>query len=159
MNAIRHLKLAALATLALTGASLVSLAHDYDIGDLHVAHPWAQESLGSITAGAVYFTIENRGAADDSLIGAEATVAAATEIHGTEEDNGVKRMHRAEKVDIPAGASVAFAPRGPHIALIDLVEPLNVGDSFPLILSFEKAGQISVTVKVEEVGGGTPHAH
>ena len=40
--------------------------------------------------------------------------------------------------------------------LMGLKNPLKEGDSFPMTLTFEKAGTIQVTVKVEKPGAMTP---
>ena len=39
-----------------------------------------------------------------------------------------------------------------HLMLIGLKAPLKVGESFPVTLTFEKAGAINVTVSVEKPG-------
>jgi copper(I)-binding protein len=43
-----------------------------------------------------------------------------------------------------------------HVMLMGLKQPLKEGDSFPLILSFEKAAPRVVTVKVEKIGATGP---
>ena len=40
--------------------------------------------------------------------------------------------------------------------LIDLEAPLVRGQSFPMTLTFEKAGSLTVTVKVEKPGATEP---
>ena len=43
-------------------------------------------------------------------------------------------------------------PGGLHIMFIGLKAPLKAGDSFPMKLKFEKAGEVTVEVKVEAPG-------
>lgn len=52
-------------------------------------------------------------------------------------------------LELPANTTVELAPGGYHIMLIDLVEPLDAGDSFEVDLSFE-GGTETVTVTVAD---------
>jgi len=55
-------------------------------------------------------------------------------------------------VDVTPGARVAFSPGGLHIMVVGLKQPLKEGQTFPLTLTFEKAGKIDVMVPIEKVG-------
>jgi len=59
-------------------------------------------------------------------------------------------MQEIDKLEIPAGETVKLEPGGYHVMLIDLVEPLEVGQTFDVTLTFEKAGDKTVTVEVKE---------
>ena len=47
-------------------------------------------------------------------------------------------------------------PGSYHVMLMGLKKPLTVGETFPLVLNFEKAGKVPVTVKVEPLGAAEP---
>lgn len=66
------------------------------------------------------------------------------------DDMGAMTMRPVEAIDLPAGEAVALEPGGLHIMLIDLVEPLEVGDEVDLTLTFEEAGEQPVTAEVRE---------
>ena len=67
--------------------------------------------------------------------------------------NGVMQMRQlADGLPVPAGGSVVLKPGGYHVMLIGLKKPLAAGESIPLTLTFEKAGNISVTVPVRAMG-------
>lgn len=78
-------------------------------------------------------------------------------------------MHEVPAVDLPAGETVLFRPGGFHIMLMELKRQLTEGDSFPLMLRFERAGEIELTVPVKKLTllhhhdhhqhghGGQPH--
>ena len=51
-----------------------------------------------------------------------------------------------------------LAPGGLHVMLFDVKQQAKVGDKFPLVLKFEKAGEVKVDVKVED-GAPAAHAH
>jgi hypothetical protein len=59
-------------------------------------------------------------------------------------------MRPQENVPVPSGASLAFEAGGFHVMLIDLEQDLQPGDTFELTLTFQSAGQRTVTVEVVE---------
>src|ERR1700722_14723175 len=121
-----------------------------------VDHAWARATPGAARTGAVYFRIESP--TDDRLIGLASPVAAKAELHTHLEENGVMQMREVEGgLAVPAGQDVELKPGGLlHVMLIDLNQKLKVGDSFPLTLTFEKAGSRDVMVKVERLGAMGP---
>lgn len=135
-------------------------AHDYTLGALEIGHPWARPSTGK--TGAAYFTIKNNGGAD-KLTGIAADVSAKVQLHDMEMDGNIMRMRKLDALPLPAGETVNVAPGGLHIMLIGLTAPLKLGDTFPMRLTFERAGTIEVSVAVENPaatgGGGMEHAH
>jgi len=68
----------------------------------------------------------------------------------------VMKMPRLDGLAIPAGQPVTLKPGGEHIMLMGLNGPLREGQSFPLTLTFEKAGAREVTVAVEKAGAAGP---
>jgi len=53
-------------------------------------------------------------------------------------------------IDVKPRGQMMLKPGGLHVMLIGLKQPLKVGESFPLTLTFEKAGKLDVTVTVEK---------
>ncbi len=53
-------------------------------------------------------------------------------------------------LELTAGETVTFEPGGYHVMLLDLAEPLEVGDEFDLTLQFEDNDDVTITVPVEE---------
>lgn len=141
-----------LATLLLAAAVTVTGARAGEaarIGDLVVESPWARASIGTSRPGVAYLTMRNEGAEPDTLVGIETPAAGMAEVHETTTSaDGVSSMAPAGPVEIPPGASVALAPGGLHAMLMQLREPLVEGESFPLTLSFAKAGSVEVRVPV-----------
>jgi copper(I)-binding protein len=125
-------------------------------GGPRIDHAWARATPGAASTGAVYFRIESPTA--DRLIGLKTPVAGKAELHTHIEANGVMQMREVEGgLAMPAGQAVELKPGGPlHVMLIELNQKLKAGDSFPLTLTFEKAGSRDVTVKVERLGAMGP---
>ena len=133
---------------------LATAAHAQSAGapDIQVGSPWARATPGGARTGAAYLTILNKGPADDRLVAIATPVAGMAELHRTVEEQGVMKMLPVPTLNVKAGAQVAFKPGGYHIMLMNLKAPLKEGETFPLALTFEKAGRIEVTVKVEKAG-------
>jgi periplasmic copper chaperone A len=144
----------AAATAASLAASFGVLAQDafaQDGGGPKVEHPWARATPGQSKTGAAYLTIEG-GTAPDKLVGVSTPAAGKAEIHTQMNESGVMKMHGVDGVAVPAGRKVELKPGSYHVMLMDLKHPLKEGESFPLTLTFEKAGKREVTVPVGKVG-------
>ena len=131
-------------------------AHDYKLGDIAIIHPWAKPSIGQAKAGAAFVTIFNNGSSDDRLLAAKSDASELVELHAHKMDGGVMRMRPVEAIVVPAGDAAELAPGGNHIMLLNLKSPLVAGETFPVTLVFEKAGEITVEVKVDAEMGGMP---
>jgi periplasmic copper chaperone A len=117
-------------------------------GDISVSDPFARASAGMAKVGAAFMTLQNAGG-DDKLVSAASPVADHVELHAHVKDGDVMRMRQIESIDVPAGGSVQLAPGGVHLMLIDLKEPLKQGQSFPLTLTFAKAGAMTIEVPIK----------
>jgi copper(I)-binding protein len=63
------------------------------------------------------------------------------------------QMRMQELVDglpLPAGETITLEPGGYHVMLLDIAEPLEVGDEIELTLDFENADDMTLTVEVAE---------
>lgn len=123
-----------------------------------VSAAWARATPPGMTVAAVYLTLAG-GSQPDRLVGAETPRAGMAQIHVVSEADGMARMRQAEGVDVPAHTSVALAPQGTHIMLMDLLRPLVAGERFPLSLQFDHAGKVGVNVEVRAPGTAPPAAH
>lgn len=117
---------------------------------LGVEHAWARASAG--TTGAVYLSIFNRGSSGDRLLAVNTSVADKAELHENKMENGVMKMRPVGPITIGPGQSFELKPGADHVMLIGLKQPLKQGQTFPLTLSFERAGDVQVTVRVERAG-------
>ena len=67
------------------------------------------------------------------------------------------RMVRVDGLEVPAGGRATLRPGSQHVMLMGLVQPLMRGQSFPLWLTFEKAGTVTVKVVIMGPGARGPH--
>ncbi len=129
-------------------------ADDARPGAITVENAWARASA-TPTAG-VYMTLKNDGEAD-RLLGVTTDRAASAQLHRTIQDGQVMRMRPVTGIDLPAHGRVTLQPGGLHLMLMGLKAPLKLGDSLPLTLHFQKAGEMAVTATVVRPGAsGNP---
>lgn len=117
-----------------------------------VSEPWARASAGMARAGGAFMTLTNEGSEPDALVSAAADVSEVVELHTHIRDGDVMKMREVEKIELAPGETVKLQPGGLHVMLIGLKAPLKEGESFPLTLTFEKAGETTVTVPVKAAG-------
>ena len=116
---------------------------------LRVENAWARPSPMQGGNGAVYLTVLNPTNRPDQLLGVSSPVARVAETHETVEKDSVVRMEpRPEGFAIPAQGSLLLKPGGKHIMLVDLVAPLQAGQSISVTLEFEQAGTVALDVPV-----------
>lgn len=125
-----------------------ALAHGDMAGPIQVEQPWARAAATANSA--AYLTLENHGTDPDRLVAVATPAARSAELHTTSVDaQGVASMRPVQAIDLPAGGQAQLAPGGLHIMLMGLTQPLEVGQHFPVTLTFEKAGEMTVEVAVE----------
>lgn len=117
-------------------------------GDIDIENPWARASAGPAKAGAAFMEIKNDSVTADRVTGASADVSEAVELHTHIRDGDVMRMREVEFIDVPANGATELKPGGLHVMFMGLKAPLKEGESFPLTLTFENAGDVTVEVNV-----------
>jgi copper(I)-binding protein len=120
----------------------------FTVGDLTIDHAWSRATIGADRPGVFYVEITNIGNADDALIGIATPAADMPMLHETTVTDGVASMPHAMSIPVPAGQTVQLAPGGYHGMLMGLRVALKEGDSFPVTLTFQIAGEIAVDVEV-----------
>ena len=155
MRLIKEIAFAATLTLVAGFSIVTGHAHEVKIGDLEIIHPWSRQPLPAANAGAGFFVIENKGAADDRLVKATATISDNVQIHEMAMKDGVMEMKElTDGLVIPAGGSVELKPGSYHIMFVDLKERPVEGTAFEGTLTFEKAGTVNVTYEVAAPNAG-----
>jgi copper(I)-binding protein len=130
-----------------------ALAHDYNVGQLHIGHPWSRATPKGAPVGGGYLTITNNGTTPDRLVGGSTDVAKEFELHKMSNENGVMKMRPVEGgLEIKPGETVTLKPSGYHIMFGGLTKPLKQGERVPATLDFAKAGKVQVEFTVESMG-------
>lgn len=132
----------------LVSAGRLAAAHDGG-GSTPEASPMAGHGEADTGTGAAYLTITNNSDEADRLIGASSDAAQVVEIHDMEAvDEVMSMIHLEDGLEIPAGESVVLEPMSLHVMLIGLNHSLVPGETFEITLTFENAGDVTVTAVV-----------
>jgi periplasmic copper chaperone A len=122
--------------------------------DIVIKSAWSRSAPELMSGtGIVYMTITNTGNSVETLLAGKTPAAQSIELHmHTVDANGVFRMRMVDggRIEIAPGETVELKSGGLHIMLIDLTKALEAGDSFPLTLKFEHAGEVTFYVPVAD---------
>lgn len=106
---------------------------------------------GGSSTGAVFMTVINDGEVADRLLHVYSEAAETLEIHETVMlGDRMKMQPVTNGIEIPAHGQIEFKPRSHHIMLIGLKRDLQPGERFPIVLEFEKSGNLAVESEVRE---------
>ena len=129
---------------------ILSACHD-DKG-VQISDAWVRASAPGQSVGAAYMTLNS--AQDSTLVYVETPAADTAEIHSMTMDNGVMKMRMLDELTLKAKTPQKLAPGGFHLMLMDLQEPLKVGENVTFRMCFkDKNGKITeqnVTLPVKE---------
>lgn len=141
-------------------ATEMQIAHA-DHATIGIEGAYVQQSIGKSGTSGGYMTLHNHGKQDDRLLGVRTPVAGKAQIHQTSIGaNGVATMRPVDAVEVPAGGMAELKPGGLHMMLMQLNHALEPGMDVPLTLIFEKAGEVTITVRVMAIGkGGANHGN
>lgn len=123
--------------------ALPAFAHD----GVHITDPFAR-FVGP--SGAAYFRITNHAHETDRLVSARSPDAGMVMIMTSGADaNGVMKMtDLPEGIEIPGETSHDLMPGADHVMLMEPPQPVKEGQTVTVVLTFEKAGEVVVTVPV-----------
>lgn len=115
---------------------------------LVVRDAWIRAMPPTAKNSAAYLVIENRGMADDALVGATVDGAEITELHEMVHEGHAMAMRQRSEISVPAGGVVELKPGGLHLMLIGLQRPLAVGETRKVLLRFRTAGEVRIGTDV-----------
>lgn len=134
---------------ALCFAPTAALAADADV---RVDDAWVRATVPGQRSAGAYMTLTSP--TSSRLVGVATPAAGVAQIHEMAMEGTTMRMHPVDGVALPAGQAVALKPGGYHVMLMELKQPLKVGDRMPLTMRFEDAdrrpGEKTVQVDVRD---------
>ena len=138
--------LLAVVLMSLSTGVMAEAVGDVNIDDAYVrAVPPGQPNL------AAFMKVENKGSADHALVGGSSPAAEVVELHTHTMEGGMMRMRQVERIDLPAGESVALQPGGLHVMLIGLKQKLIPEETIPLTLQFGDGSEVTLDVPVHKL--------
>jgi len=160
LDHLRHLLLCTSVLLAAsTGLSLGAAAAEpmVVVRDARIPAPAADVA-------ALYFVVEDRSGKGDRLLEVRVPIARQVSIHRTTHKDGMSHMMPVEGgLVLPAGGQLALEPGGLHVMLMGVSPMPSLGDTVPLTLVFERAGEVPVQARVvsyaDAAAGEKRHTH
>ena len=131
------------AALALMAASCAWPA----AAQVNIQEPWIRGTVAQQKATGMFARIT--APQGGRLVAGSSPVAGVVEIHEMTMDGNTMRMRAIPGLDLPAGKAVELKPGGSHVMLMDLKQPLKVGEKVPVSLVIESAGGQRETVQVQ----------
>lgn len=112
-------------------------------GNLTIKDQWVRVTANTVTA--AYMVITNSGEAD-TLIKASSPISPNVQLHEVVSDGSTSKMQPKEGgFPVPANGEVTLRPGAYHIMMLDLKEPVTEGQNISITLTFEKAGEVTIT--------------
>ncbi len=126
-------------------------AHEYDVGQLKVEHPWLRAPAEGQTKAQFFAFIHNNGDTADKLIAVKSANFGKAEIYSD-------ATHPATGgLVLPPKKKTVLAPDGAHVVLSDFKKHLEVGWGLEMTLVFEKAGEVTIDASID--APDAMHAH
>ncbi len=115
-----------------------------------VEKPFARKAIKAQRNSAAFMTLHNNGPAV-AVVAAESPVAEIVELHTHVHDNGVMRMRKIDRIELPAGGEVTLQPGGLHVMLLGLKQDLNEGERISVTLKFSDGSSKTIEAPVRMV--------
>lgn len=148
---------------AILTAGLIALTATPALSEIVIKDAYARAASPAAKAGAAFMVIENTGDTDDRLADARSDIAMKVELHTHKADDaGVMQMlHVPEGFVIPAHGSHALARGGDHVMFMGLKGPMVDGETVPVTLVFDDAGEVTLEIPVDlnRKAGAMEHGH
>lgn len=140
--------------------SLLVPAADTASCELRIEDAWIADAPPAASMRAGYARLSNAGDAPIVLGAVESPDFASVQLHESREENGMTRMRRLDRVEVPAHGSVSFEPNGRHFMLMRPTRALAAGASAHL--SIEACGrrfEADFPVRGTEAAHSHDHTH
>jgi periplasmic copper chaperone A len=121
----------------------------------HVEDAWAAPTPGGVDVSAGYLTLVNDTPAEDALVSASSPRAERVEVHEMTMEGGVMQMRAVARLAIAPRQSIELAPNGRHLMFYGVTQPFTVGETIPVRLTFEHAGEVDVSLPVQRPGASS----
>ncbi|ODC04694.1 hypothetical protein BFW38_15325 [Terasakiispira papahanaumokuakeensis] len=126
---------------------------------IEVQHPTVRAVPPGSETTAAFMTLYNPTQEDRVLVGADSDLSEVTELHHHIMSEGVMRMRRLTRIELPAGQTVKLEPGGLHLMLIGLKQIPAEGDTVQLNLQLDNGEVIEVLTPVKKVSTEMMSAH
>ncbi|WP_298837477.1 copper chaperone PCu(A)C [uncultured Roseobacter sp.] len=119
--------------------------------DIIISDAYARVSRPGAPTGAAFMLITNAGDSADRLISVTSDVARRVELHThIDQGDGIMKMTEIDGgIPLPPGATHKMVRGGDHVMFMGIETPLEQGGEVTVTFTFEHAGDVVVTVPVD----------
>jgi copper(I)-binding protein len=115
-----------------------------------VTGAWFRSLPGQLPAGG-YFTVQNNTAREVIITGASSDACGMLMMHQSSNKGGMSGMAMMEKISVPVGGIVRFAPGGTHLMC---EQPnMKIGSKVPVTLHLAGGNSVAVAFEVRGASG------
>jgi periplasmic copper chaperone A len=136
--------------------ALLLSASAYAYNTVSILQPWARATKAGQKVSAAYMELETSESVTITKV--ESPVAKSVEVHSMTNDKGVMKMRKLDRLELPAGTSVKFAPGGLHLMLMGLTKPLKPGETVVIKFTLQGAGKKESSLQVDAAVRDAPPA-
>lgn len=126
--------------------------------DLQIDQGWVRSAPPGASVLAGYGVLRNHGAQPIAVSSISSAQFGAIEIHESSEQDGVARMRRIDRLEIPANGEVRLEPSGKHLMLMQPKAELVVGSKVELLVA-DCDPALRVELPVREGPAEAEHSH
>lgn len=113
------------------------------LGKLTIQDQWVRTTANTVTA--AYLVVKNSGEAD-TLIKATSPISPNVQLHEVISEGSTSKMQeKPGGFPVPANGELTLRPGAYHIMMLDLKAPVTEGQVISITLTFEKAGEVTIT--------------
>lgn len=102
--------------------------------------------------GAAYFTLANGSAKPATIAAVDVAGAGMAMLHQTRQVNGHSEMGELADPSVPSGGTLAFAPGGNHVMVMDLPASLKPGGTVEMTITFADGDKLSAPLVIAAPG-------
>ena len=113
---------------------------------------WFRALPGKLPAGG-YFTAYNSTNHEVSITGAGSDACGMLMIHQSSNKGGMSGMDMVDKVSVPAGGTVRFAPGGYHLMCDNPTAKMKVGGKVAVLLNLSDGSSVTAGFEVKNAAG------
>lgn len=118
--------------------------------EISVSDAWVRPGVGKNRPAALYFTLTNQGAAT-ALTQVSSPVSDRIELHNHIHENGVMRMKKVERVEIPTSGTLEFKPMGYHVMIFKPSAAVITGAKIPVTLTLDGGKSLEIEAEVKSL--------
>ncbi len=128
---------------------------------LMVMNGWVRLTPPVAKNSAAYFVFHNASDKDITVVGVSSKIAKMTMMHDVVMEKNMAKMVHLDKVKVPAGGQVEFAPGGKHVMFVGLTEKLDAAKDVTVKFTLDSGEVITAVMKVKaeskSMSGGHNH--